>query len=625
MTTFVVDFDSTLVQAESLDVLGEVSLAGRPDRDARLAEVSRLTDQAMAGEADFAEAMATKLTLLDVRREHLAPTAERLAGMISPSALRNRGFFADGEVWIISGGFQELIGPAAAALGIPPERVLANRFVFDGEGRVTGVDLSLPTSRNGGKAEAVRALDLSGPVVAVGDGWTDWELEEAGAVERFYAFTETIARDRVLAKARFTAADFDDLIRQEQPKARFTYPRDRIRVLLLEGVHSRAVERFGDEGYAVQTVRGALEPSALAGGIAGVHILGIRSKTQVSAEALAGADRLLGVGAFCIGTNQIDLRAAAGRGVAVFNAPYSNTRSVVELAIGEIVALARGLTDRNADLHAGRWVKSAAGSTEIRGKTLGIVGYGAIGSQLSVLAEALGMTVIFHDVAEKLALGNARKQRSLDELLAAADVVTLHVDGREANTALIGPEQLARMKPGALLLNLSRGHVVDVEALAEALRTGRLGGAAVDVFPDEPGANGEAFSSPLQGLPNVILTPHVGGSTEEAQEAIAEFVTDRLLGFLERGDTGYAVNLPQVQLPEVAGAHRLLHVHENRPGVLAAINRALAESGANILGQYLRTDERVGYAVTDVNAEAEKALTDALRAVPGTLKFRTVY
>jgi len=398
-----------------------------------------------------------------------------------------------------------------------------------------------------------------------------------------------------------------------------------MKVLLLENVHPKAAERLRAEGYQVETAKGALSEAELIERIAGVHVLGIRSKTVVTPNVLEAADRLLAIGAFCIGTNQVDLAAAADRGVAVFNAPYSNTRSVVELVLGLTIALTRRVADKSAALHAGRWDKSADGSHELRGRTLGIVGYGAIGAQLSVLAEALGMKVVFFDLDEKLALGNAQRLRSLDALLAQADVVTLHVDGRAENAALIGREQLGRMKPGAILLNLSRGHVVDVEALAEALASGHLGGAAVDVFPEEPITNSSGFLSSLQGLPNVILTPHIGGSTEEAQEAIAEFAAERLLGFVNRGDTTFAVNLPNVRLAEVSGAHRLLHIHRNQPGVLAAINRALAEGGLNILGQHLKTDERTGYVIVDVEGDYDRGALDGLKAVDGALKFRVLY
>jgi D-3-phosphoglycerate dehydrogenase len=405
-----------------------------------------------------------------------------------------------------------------------------------------------------------------------------------------------------------------------------TFPRERLPVLLLEGIHPQAAERFRAEGYPVETLPGALDEAALAERLAeGVAILGVRSKTPVTARALANAPRLLAAAAFCIGTDRIDLQAAARAGAPVFNAPYSNTRSVVELALAEIIALNRRLFDRSRDLHAGWWTKSAEGAAEVRGKRLGIVGYGAIGSQLSVLAEAVGLQVHYFDLAEKLALGNARKHRSLPELLGAVDIVSVHVDGRAENAGLIGAAEFAAMRDGAVFLNLSRGSVVDIAALAEALRSGKLAGAGVDVYPDEPDCNGEPFDTPLRGLPNVIITPHIGGSTAEAQAAIADFAADRLLGFLHRGDTGFAVNLPGVELPEVRGAHRLLHVHENRPGLLAAVNGVLAERGANILAQYLRTNESVGYVVTDVDRDHAPDLVAALRAVPGTLRFRTVY
>lgn len=623
---FVIDFDSTFTRVEALDVLGEIALAEHPDRETRLAEVRRLTDLAMNGDLGFGEALARRLALLQIRREHLAELIERLKGQVSASFRRNRGFFerhAD-RVFVISGGFHDFIDPVVADFGVKPGHVLANRLAFDAAGRVTGLDAANPLSRDGGKIEAVRSLGLDGEIVVVGDGWTDYEIRQAGAAARFHAFTENVARSRVVDAADHVSASWDEVLHSEGLQGRFSFPRSRMKVLLLENVHPAAADRFRDEGYDVATAKGALEGAALAERLAGVHVLGIRSKTGLTAEALRGADRLLAVGAFCIGTNQIDLAACADRGIAAFNAPYSNTRSVVELAIGEIVALLRRLFDSSAAAHRGVWEKTAAGAREIRGKTLGIVGYGAIGSQLSVVAEALGMRVIFYDIAEKLAYGAAERVRTLAELLRRADVVSLHVDGRAENRRLIGRDELALMKPGAVLLNLSRGHIVDIDALAAALADGRLGGAGVDVFPEEPAVNGEGFDTPLRGLPNVILTPHVGGSTEEAQAAIADFATERLLGFLHRGDTTFSVNLPNVQLSEVSGAHRLLHIHRNRPGVLAGINRVLAEHGLNILAQHLKTDERTGYVITDVDADYPREALAALKALPDTVRFRVL-
>ncbi len=539
---------------------------------------------------------------------------------------RNRAFFRDNadRIVILSGGFREVIAPVAAELGVAPGRVLANDFIYDAESRVTGVEPS-PLLADRGKALALDALNLTGPVVMVGDGWTDAEVKLAGRADRFYAFTEIVRRPRVVETADAEAASLDEVLHAEGLSGRWSYPRSRMRILLLENIHPAAVERLTEAGYAVESEVGALDEDALIARLKGVHVLGVRSKTEVSAWVLGQADRLMAVAAFCIGTNQIDLAAAADHGVAVFNAPYSNTRSVTELAIGLTIVLMRDVADKSAAMHRGAWNKSATGARELRGKTLGIVGYGAIGSQLSVLAEALGMRVVFHDLSERLAMGNARRLRSLDAVLAEADVVSLHVDGREANTALIGAAELAQMKPGALLLNLSRGHIVDVGALAQALQGGRIGGAAVDVFPEEPRTNADPFDSPLRGLSNVILTPHIGGSTEEAQEAIGEFAAERLLAYVNRGDTTFCVNLPNVQLAEVSGGHRILHIHRNQPGVLAALNLALARAGLNILGQHLKTDQDTGYVITDVDRNYDPEALKALKDVPGTLRSRILY
>jgi D-3-phosphoglycerate dehydrogenase len=624
---FVLDFDSTFTKVEALDVLGEITLDGDPERERKLAEVRAVTDAAMSGEIGFGEALRRRLEILSVRREHLPVLIERLKGQVSESVARNRSFFeanAD-RVYVISGGFREFIEPVTSEYGVRSEHVLANAFLFDDDGRALGADPENPLSRDGGKIVVMKALETEGEVVVVGDGWTDYEIRQAGAADRFYAFTENVSRPKVTEVADWVASSLDEVLHREGVAGRFSYPRSRMKVLLLENVHPLAVQRFREEGYEVETETKALSEEELIQRIKGVHVLGLRSKTNLTRAALEHADRLLAVGAFCIGTNQIDLKACSDRGVAVFNAPYSNTRSVVELAIGEIVFLMRRLFDKARGLHEGQWDKSAKGAYEVRGKTLGLVGYGAIGSQLSVVAEALGMNVVYYDKAEKLAYGGAQKLRSLDEVLARADVLSLHVDGRAENKNIIGAREIAKMKEGAILLNLSRGHVVDVPALAAAIKSGKLAGAGVDVFPEEPASNNDPFESELIGLPNVILTPHIGGSTEEAQENIAEFAGERLLGFLNRGDTTFSVNLPNVQLSEVRGAHRFLHIHRNVPGVMSGLNRVLAEHGLNIAAQHLKTNEQVGYVIVDVDAGYPKAAVEALRALPETLKFRTLY
>lgn len=395
-----------------------------------------------------------------------------------------------------------------------------------------------------------------------------------------------------------------------------------VRALLLEEIHPEAAQLLAGLGWSITTMDGALQGDKLQAALDGVHVLGIRSGTHVDADALAAAPDLIALGAFCIGTNQVDLDAASERGVAVFNAPFSNTRSVVELALAEIIALTRRLTDKNGALHAGTWDKTAAGSHEVRGRRLGIVGYGNIGTQLSVLAEALGMSVFFYDTADRLALGNARRCGTLEELLGLVDVVTLHVDGRAGNSGLFGAEQFAAMRPDSIFLNLSRGFVVDHEALRTHVVSGHLAGAAVDVFPHEPRRRGDLFTSPLRGLANVILTPHIGGSTEEAQTDIGHFVAGKLRDFVVAGTTTLSVNLPQLAMARTPGTRRLLHTHRNTPGVMARTNALLAEHDVNIEAQLLGTRGTVGYSLTDVAVDDGRDLLAGLAALPDTISTR---
>jgi D-3-phosphoglycerate dehydrogenase len=395
-----------------------------------------------------------------------------------------------------------------------------------------------------------------------------------------------------------------------------------VKALLLENISGIAAQLFARRGFTVETVPSALDEAALLERIGGVSILGVRSKTPITRGLIERAPELLAIGAFCIGVDRIDRAACSDRGVAVFNDPHSNSRSVAELALGEIIMLARRVFASSTELHRGDWTKSASGCHEVRGLTLGIVGYGKIGSQLSDLAEALGLRVIFHDVAEVLARGNA-KRTSLPDLLQAADIVTVHVDGRPQNARMFAEQQFQRMKPGALFLNLARGSVVDYDALASALRSGRLGGAAVDVYPEEPEGNG-SFATPLQGLPNVILTPHVGGSTEQAQEHIGRFVSSRLVEYAQAGNTLMSVNLPQCHLDLAAGTHRLTHLHRNMPGMLLHINEVLAERNINIERQVLDTRGELGYAIYDVNAALGEDLIKKLHQIPHTIRVRSL-
>lgn len=408
-------------------------------------------------------------------------------------------------------------------------------------------------------------------------------------------------------------------------KNKSSFPKHKIKVLLLENIHHHAVDMFRHEGYQVEIVRGALDEDELIEKIRDIHILGIRSKTQVSSRALSHAGKLMCIGTFCIGTNQIDLDACSRKGVVVFNAPYSNTRSVVELAVGEMIMLMRNTFTKSQEMHRGKWDKSATNSVEIRGKKLGLVGYGNIGSQFSVIAEALGMHVYFYDISDKLALGNAHKCKTLDELLKIADVISLHVDGRESNRNMIGEREFSLMKPNVIFMNLSRGHIVEIEALKKAMETGKVWGASVDVFPEEPKSNHEEFVSELRGLPNLILTPHIGGSTEEAQANIGEFVATKIEYYINKGDTYGSVNFPEVQLPAFEQSHRLLHIHENMPGILAKINAVFAKNNINIQAQYLKTLDEVGYVITDISTDYHTDVLEEIRNIEHTIKFRILY
>lgn len=418
------------------------------------------------------------------------------------------------------------------------------------------------------------------------------------------------------------------------------FPKEKIKVVLLEGVHARGKALLTEEGFQVETHSKALEGEALLKAVAEAHVLGIRSKTQVKGAALEKAPRLLTVGAFCIGTDQVDLKAAASKGVPVFNSPFSNTRSVAELTIAEVVALVRGIFEKSRKLHEGEWDKSSEGSHEVRGKTLGIVGYGHIGSQVSVLAEAMGMRVVYHDIVPKLPIGNARAVRSLDELLRAADVITLHVPDTARTRGMIAKRELTAMKRGGCLINNARGGVVDIAALASAIKLGHIAGAALDVFPKEPAGKGELFESEMRGVPNVILTPHIGGSTEEAQEAIAEDVAMKLARFVNNGSTTGAVNVPEVELAEQGALdeeeergkgkkdvrrHRILHFHRNVPGVLSKMHALIAKLGVNILGEHLRTRGEMGYVVLDVDPTEGEGVLEGLRGIPETIRVRMLW
>lgn len=624
---FIIDFDSTLTRVEAMDLLASISLQGLPQKVAAEARIRELTDLGMNGEISFRDSLKERLLLLEAKESHLPPLIELLKKQVSPSFLRNKDFFekyAD-TIFVISNGFKEYITPIVTELGIKEDHIHANELLFDDNGKVIGFSEDNPLSRDGGKAEVIRKLDLDGDIYVIGDGHNDYEIKAAGLANKFYAFTENVSREKVMEKADHIAPSLEEVLFENKIMSAFSYPKNRIKVLLLENVHPIGVELLEKEGFTVEEYPAGLDEEELAEKIKGVSILGIRSKTQVTSKVLENADRLMAIGAFCIGTNQIDLEAAQERGVAVFNAPFSNTRSVVELAIGEIIMLTRNIFDKAVLMHEGKWDKSASGSKEIRGKKLGIIGYGNIGAQLSVVAESIGLDVYYYDLEEKLALGNATKLDSLKELLQTSDIISLHVDGRPDNKNVIGEAEFKLMKDGVIFINLSRGHVVDIQALKTNLESGKIKGCAVDVFPEEPKSNKDPFESELKGLPNTILTPHIGGSTEEAQENIGNFVPNRIMEYINTGTTTNSVNFPNLTLPRLQNAHRLIHIHKNVPGIIAKINQLFAKHEINIAGQYLKTNEKIGYVITDIDKAYSKDLIKELRAIDHTIKFRVLY
>ncbi len=624
---FIIDFDSTFITLEALDLLAEISLRNNPKKKQILNEIKELTLQGMEGKLGFAESLKKRLALFQPSKNDIVLLEKKLNKHITPSVLRNKEFFAQcaPNIYIISGGFKEYIVPIVEKLGLDAKNVLANSFVFNKKNVAVDYDHTNPASHDKGKIKLIKSLHLSGKIYVVGDGYTDYQVKEAGQADRFFAFVENIKREGIIKKADYVVPNFDELLYLLHLPRALSYPKNRIKALVLENIDVAAFNDFKREGYQVELIEKALTEKELILKIKDVSVLCIRSKTIITEKILESAPKLLAIGAYCIGTNTIDLVACAKRGVAVFNAPYSNTRSVVELAIAEIIMLSRRLVAKNAKMHKGIWDKSVAGSTEIRGKKLGIIGYGNIGSQLSVLAENLGMQVYYYNSSEKLSLGNAYRCKTMEELLRLSDVVTIHVNGKKENKNLISRREFLMMKKGVLFLNLSRGFVVDLPALYNALVSKKVAGAALDVFPVEPSSNSDPFVSQLQNMPNVILTPHIGGNTVEAQMAIAQFVTAKIFDFINNGTTVLSVNMPQLQLPRVERAHRLIHLHQNKPGILAKINAVLARNHINIEGQYLKTRDDIGYVITDVNRVYDASLLKELREIPETIKLRVLY
>jgi D-3-phosphoglycerate dehydrogenase / 2-oxoglutarate reductase len=624
---FIIDFDSTITKVEGLDQLAAIALAQSSDGEKIVQQIKELTDAGMNGELTLSESLSKRMSLLNANKKHVAALVEFLLENVSESFERNKKFlkeYAD-QILVVSSGFKDFIVPVIEHLGLKPENVYANTFTYNENGDITGVDNTNVLSQTGGKIKLVQSLNLDAHVSVIGDGFTDYEIKQNGLADRFYAFVENVERQKVVDVADFSIKSLDEFLFYNQLPRGQSYPKSLIKVLLLENVHPAAVEAFEQQGFDVEFHKGAMDEDELIEKIKDVSIIGIRSKTNITKKVLENADKLLAIGAFCIGTNQIDIKTATQKGIAVFNAPYSNTRSVVELVIGEMIMLIRKVFPKSSGMHKGIWDKSANHSFEVRGKKLGMIGYGHIGTQLSVIGEALGMEIYFYDIVDKMPIGNARKCRSMEEVFNVADVVSLHIDGRKENTNLIGEKEFSQMKDGVIFMNLARGSVVEIPALVKALKSGKIHGAGVDVFPEEPKANTDPFVSELMGLENVILTPHIGGSTEEAQQGIGTYVPERLLEYINNGSTTGSVNFPELTLPLLQNSHRLLHVHKNVPGILAKLNSIFAKHNINITGQYLKTDETLGYVIVDIEKSYSREFVQDIKGIDETIKFRMLF
>jgi D-3-phosphoglycerate dehydrogenase / 2-oxoglutarate reductase len=624
---FIIDFDSTITKVEGLDELAAIALANTPNGEAIVKKIKDLTDRGMSGELSFSDALRERLALLNANKKHVAQLVEFLKSNITQSFERNRKFLAEfsDQIIVVSSGFKDFILPIVEHLGMNPENVYANTFIYDEAGKIVGIDEDNVLTQTGGKIKLLESLDLDAHISVIGDGFTDFELKKSGQADRFYAFVENVDRPEVTANADFAIKSLDEFLFYNQLPRGQSYPKSLIKVLLLENVHPAAVEAFESQGFDVEFHKGAMDEEELIEKIKDVSIIGIRSKTTLTKKVLENAEKLMAIGAFCIGTNQIDVKTATEKGIAVFNAPYSNTRSVVELVIGEMIMLIRKVFPKSSGMHQGIWDKSANNSFEVRGKKLGMIGYGHIGTQLSIIGEALGMEIYFYDLVDKMPIGNAKKCKSMEEVLNVADVLSLHIDGRKENTNLIGEKEFSQMKDGVIFMNLARGSVVEIPALVKALKSGKVHGAGVDVFPEEPKTNSNPFVSELIGLDNVILTPHIGGSTEEAQQGIGTYVPERLLEYINNGSTTGSVNLPELTLPLLQNSHRILHIHKNVPGILAKLNNVFAKHNINITGQYLKTDEELGYVIVDIAKAYSREFVQEIKAIEETIKFRMLF
>ena len=619
----IIDFDSTFMKVEALEELAEIVLKDAPNRVEIVDKIKAITNLGMDGKISFNESLSGRLDLLKVNRDHLDKLVRRLKRKVSTSFSRNKEFFKKykGRVYIISNGFKDFIDPIVAPYGIDADHVLANTFVFDEEGWVTGFDQENPLAHSKGKSKRLKALNLDGEIMVIGDAYTDFEMVEAGIAHKFYAFTENVFRESIIDKADHITPSFDEFLYVNQMPRAHSYPKNRINVLLSDGLDKKVQQTFEEEGYQVEVLPANLSEADLEEKIQDTSILGINSQALITNEVLEKANRLMAIGVFDTGQGLIDLEACANYGINVFNAPYTNTRSQVELVIGLCIALLRNLPDY---IKEGNKLATKVG-LEIRGKKLGIVGYGHAGQQLSVLAESLGMDVYYFDYLDKPTLGNATKCDSLKELLRKVDIVSLHVDNRPENKGFFNRAAFQAMRENSILISVSNAMAVNLKALTKACQSGKLLGAGLDTLPQFSENGNAQWLEELAKFDNVILTPNISGRTIEAQNETANFVPAKIIDYINTGNTSDSLNFPNLQLPELKKAHRLIHYHQNKPGVLASIHQVLASHNINILGQYLKTNKQTGYVIIDIDKKYGKKVLKDLKQVEHTIKFRVLY
>jgi len=638
------DFDSSCLAQEVSEFLINIGLEKfeAEEKQFRIDSLRSLAERTEAGEVSRGQKVNQQLHLAQINRKDVEKAAREIRKLLLPTVKESVRYLKsqNKQIIVFSRGFDELVYSITDSLKIPRRNVFSNNLLYDDQQQVIGVDTNNFLFLMNGKVYLAEKLKndgrLKGKTVAVGNSGADLSIHKSGIAEYFIYVSNFLEDEHIRTEADFVIDHFEQIIPLVCSKQRssnnllssLSRPKKTVvpkyKIVLLENIHPRARELFRMANHTIEAYKYSTADAELIKIASEAHILGIRSKTHLGAAELTKMRKLLGVGCYCIGTDQVDLEAAAKRGIPVFNAPYANTRSVAELVLGEVVMLMRGVFEKSVAAHDGRWLKHAKYSRELRGKTIGIIGYGHIGSQVSVLFESLGMQVLFFDINEKLPLGNARRIPTLDSLLQSSDVVTLHVPDTPLTRGMIGREELAKMKNGSILINTSRGKVVDLEALKNALDAGKLLGAAIDVYPEEPASSDASFTCVLQKRPNVILTPHIGGSTIEAQENIALEVTDKVNNFLITGASMGAVNFPELELPPTKNSFRILYVYHNVPGILAKIHTLFSEHGVIVVSQILKTKDEIGYMIADIAPKNSGHVTELLSRITETIKVRKI-